>query len=351
MEQEKFIQEIRKQCSYLHSHEDFIEKLLKPLNEFIPHDAYGATGFDVETVSAKGIYYGIPAKYLSDIVKINLEDIRHVKKSFELCQIYGYNTSTTESFGLDFSDDKEYKILYEPHGFQHGMQTYFLSETGVFLGFIGLIKKSSPGYTDKEMELWEQTAPYVMHAFRRYRWLLNMELFCITSLEDVAFSALITDMEGKIVWSNALAKENIPELNNSCKLPDELKTCFYRTKDFSLNEYNPFIFREVEIPTSYGNTVCFAFDKSASAHLPIDGEGILFIVDSDHLSFELKHSLSDREKEVLKLIVTGKLDKEIAHVLNISVKTVNNHAINIFKKLKVSNRSEAAVKALRLRIF
>lgn len=57
--------------------------------------------------------------------------------------------------------------------------------------------------------------------------------------------------------------------------------------------------------------------------------------------------LSDRELEVLDLIAKGHLNKEIAKILYISEKTVKNHISNIFKKLNVSDRTQAAVYALK----
>lgn len=57
--------------------------------------------------------------------------------------------------------------------------------------------------------------------------------------------------------------------------------------------------------------------------------------------------LSKREKEILQLIADGNPNKTIAEMLNISEHTVRNHITNIFQKLKSSDRTEAAVKALR----
>lgn len=57
--------------------------------------------------------------------------------------------------------------------------------------------------------------------------------------------------------------------------------------------------------------------------------------------------LTKREIEVLKLITEGLLNKEIAHRLCISEKTVKNHVSNIFKKIEVSDRTQAAVFAIK----
>lgn len=60
-----------------------------------------------------------------------------------------------------------------------------------------------------------------------------------------------------------------------------------------------------------------------------------------------ENKLTDRETEVLELIAEGMLNKEIAKKLYISEKTVKNHVSNIFKKLKVSDRTQAAIYAIK----
>jgi DNA-binding NarL/FixJ family response regulator len=53
-------------------------------------------------------------------------------------------------------------------------------------------------------------------------------------------------------------------------------------------------------------------------------------------------ALTPREREVLGLVAQGLSNKEIAERLYIQTGTVKNHVHNIFKKLDVSNREEAA---------
>lgn len=57
--------------------------------------------------------------------------------------------------------------------------------------------------------------------------------------------------------------------------------------------------------------------------------------------------LTEREREVLTEIGKGRRNKEIADVLFISEKTVKNHISNIFAKLEVNSRAEAALLAAR----
>jgi DNA-binding NarL/FixJ family response regulator len=57
--------------------------------------------------------------------------------------------------------------------------------------------------------------------------------------------------------------------------------------------------------------------------------------------------LTKRELEVLKLLAIGMYNKEVAENLEISERTVKNHVSNIFKKLEVTDRTQAAVFAIR----
>ena len=58
--------------------------------------------------------------------------------------------------------------------------------------------------------------------------------------------------------------------------------------------------------------------------------------------------LTPREYEVLRYLVQGKTNREIAHALNVSVDTAKAHVGHIFAKLEVADRTQAAVRALQL---
>lgn len=65
-------------------------------------------------------------------------------------------------------------------------------------------------------------------------------------------------------------------------------------------------------------------------------------------SFRNSHAnLTQREYEVLKLVVDGKSNNEIAKILCISEHTAKAHVCNIIQKLVVDDRTQAAVKALK----
>jgi two-component system NarL family response regulator len=58
-------------------------------------------------------------------------------------------------------------------------------------------------------------------------------------------------------------------------------------------------------------------------------------------------TLSERELEVLRLISRGQSNKEIAAALSVAESTVKTHVATIYEKLKVTDRTEAVVKAIQ----
>jgi two-component system response regulator DegU len=95
------------------------------------------------------------------------------------------------------------------------------------------------------------------------------------------------------------------------------------------------VFREFRRMSTYGR-------KLSSAALPEAATA-----EHDAIAAGERFRLTARELEILQQIVDGHTNKEIATALYISEKTVKNHVTNILKKLDLSDRTQAAVFALR----
>ena len=66
---------------------------------------------------------------------------------------------------------------------------------------------------------------------------------------------------------------------------------------------------------------------------------------------QLDDPLSEREREVLNLLASGRISSEIARDLFISVGTIKSHTGNIYRKLDVKNRAEALARARELKMI
>jgi DNA-binding CsgD family transcriptional regulator len=95
------------------------------------------------------------------------------------------------------------------------------------------------------------------------------------------------------------------------------------------------------------------FGVKLTAHFIADPErasaGYL-LVKSERVELRADHlaqlPVTEREREILALLVAGKTNAEIATVLSISARTVQKHLEHIFQKLGVETRTAAAVRAL-----
>ena len=68
-------------------------------------------------------------------------------------------------------------------------------------------------------------------------------------------------------------------------------------------------------------------------------------------SKNIKNSLTARELEVLKLLIDGKTNSQIASEIIVSTNTAKAHVGSILNKLSAKDRVQAVVKAVRANIF
>ena len=168
---------------------------------------------------------------------------------------------------------------------------------------------------------------------------------CLQKLEKVKPDVLLLDI-------------NMPKLNG-IEVLEEIKRKKINVKVLILTVHNEvdYLIRAVNIGVDG-----YILKDSESAELKkaimtvMDGESYiqpklipmlnkrLITRDSDKEKLE---SLTGREKEVLIEVANGMFNKEIATSLHISERTVKNHISNIFKKLDVSDRTQAAVFAIK----
>jgi two-component system, NarL family, response regulator LiaR len=90
-----------------------------------------------------------------------------------------------------------------------------------------------------------------------------------------------------------------------------------------------------------------AIRSAYSGRSTISTEAAQALVQAANNHNSSNHSLTDRETEVLKLMVEGKNNTQIAQNLVVSPSTVKSHVSNILSKLGVTNRTEAVAFAIR----
>lgn len=125
-----------------------------------------------------------------------------------------------------------------------------------------------------------------------------------------------------------------------------------------LNAQNKYTWRKMEYPGlhyEFNQPRFIICHVTEIEHMQLNPKCIMYIYDTNNIEPVLYYCeedkvqlkpfydtkpLSDREKEVLKLLVKGLISKEIAVALKISKNTVENHKQNIFTKTKTKNIAE-----------
>jgi len=347
---QKFIKRIRRLCFYLHDQTSFKNKLMMALREFYEHDASAilkacGSGFD-----QKGIQYGYPPQYLIDWTNQEPEKCIHLRENYLKGPQRGYHTLSSATI-KNFDITEKYKERYEPYGFKYSLQTMFFDATGAPMCAYSYIRRSEPEVSEEERLLFDAVSPYIFYAFRKYKWLLDIDYFSSALEDELIFGVITVDFENKITWMNNAAR-HIFETQLGIlpiKLPFELLSQSAHLKSMAESDKATFLnFRTIEHPTSFGSALCFNFDDEGSKFLPVNGEGTVFFIDPRHVDSDFIASLSNREREISLCFCKGMCDKEIAHLLQISEKTVQTYTQRIFKKLGVTNRTAAAMKSLKL---
>jgi DNA-binding CsgD family transcriptional regulator len=79
----------------------------------------------------------------------------------------------------------------------------------------------------------------------------------------------------------------------------------------------------------------------------MEGEPSFCDIASNNIFIENKEELTGREKQVLKLLIEGKMSKEISGALKISKQTVDTHRRNMLRKKNLGNTCELIGKAIK----
>ncbi|WP_460022158.1 response regulator transcription factor [Lactovum odontotermitis] len=104
------------------------------------------------------------------------------------------------------------------------------------------------------------------------------------------------------------------------------------------------------LKTSQAHEIAEAVRKVANGEDVLSESVKERIKEHNHRPHELYDDLTSREMEVLRELAKGLSNQDIADTLFISLKTVKTHVSNIFTKLKVEDRTQAAIYAMKHRL-
>ncbi len=238
--------------------------------------------------------------------------------------------------------------------------------------------KQQIGSNDVDYSLWSQKRELL-------RQMADMSHSCLFTVDvfkgryDFASSGFSDIFNYKSEWLNSIEKQG--DFFEDMAHPDDLEKLMKMQIDHSHFIYS----LDTQNRNDYSNIYKFRMRNSQKKYLNVmsrqqviqqDANGKAWIIlgeinilpdqrplaDVQRITVNLKtgqliyyqnninndSSLSDREIEVLNMVQSGLLSKEIAGKLCISLNTVNNHRKNILRKLQVANSIEAINEAAKM---
>lgn len=105
------------------------------------------------------------------------------------------------------------------------------------------------------------------------------------------------------------------------------------------------------LKTSTAMQIADAIRKTAQGIAVLDEKVQAQMISSFRTEESLHQALTNREKEILKLMSEGKTNQQIADHLFITIKTVKTHVSHILSKLDVDDRTQAVVYAFQQKLF
>ena len=180
----------------------------------------------------------------------------------------------------------------------------------------------------------------------------EMKIVAEAGNSDEAFAAMRSSLPDLV-----LRNVKMPGMDG-IKLTKEIKKQWPATKVIILTMFSDFLrealdagavgylskdLRQEELLLAIRN----ATEGRSPIQITLDGDQMKGIT----LTANDKETLTEREKDVLRLIAEGNLDKEIAIKLSMSETTVKRTLRSVFDNLSVKNRSEAVAEAIRRQLI
>ncbi len=281
---------------------------------------------------------------------------------------YKYDPLLDYSYRMNFSSQTEHimAVSIDTHYNQLSGFIKYMSNDNLSYGILMTInsrgdgirlfrKASSNMFSDEDMEVCKYLCRilgslYETH-LRNKKYYLESNLFKIAK-GNMLFGYIIFDQNFSIVFSNKLANERIYKITQKAFFHDMISDFILIIK----NSIAANIDRKSDI-TFYEITQAYILEIIINQNIDelgnIRNYYITYIYDKNwfgsmaRLTAEKvieQYNLTEREKQLVKLIYKGLSNNQIADYLYISTHTVKDHLKNIFRKLDLSSRGELMAK-------
>ena len=238
----------------------------------------------------------------------------------------------------DYENTVYYRELMRQYNYYHGAVIY-LKKNNNLIGGIGLGMRE--GYTPnaKEIKRLEVVSKHISSTFSAKQLLDNtkyQKLILETSFNQLPIGVVFFDEFFDILYSNQVAQDIFLEVAPNTEMKEYLGRIL--TGNFAS-------WRSGMVKTFFTENLGQMLFHIVPGHVKDITLYTLYLVPQNVLLKNSIHydanpcNLSERELEIVELVMKGYSNKDVANELFISISTVKTHLQNIFKKVGVSNRT------------
>ena len=242
----------------------------------------------------------------------------------------------------EFQKTEIYRLALSPIGIKHQLFCFLGVFNGTLHAFV--TNRADKEFTERDREVLNLIHPHLLNSFINacaYSNAQNSIQQMRAAMETAPGAFGYFNQQGQLVWLQKRAEEWLKAFfSNETWVDEKVPHTVRQMINRSAQENNSP--QQIEKNnTTERLTICLGAS-------PVGGWVIRLerfpLIPPSH--FRPLPQLSDRKNEVLKWMVEGKRNAEIATILNLSTRTVENHVQEILRELMVENRATAIVRVM-----
>ena len=325
----------------------FPQHLLTTLPRVVPSDI---TGYN-EVNPKRARVTGLLEPFVGDVQDVLTRFARHIGEH----PVIRYTERTGDGSARkisDFLSQREfrrrglYREFYRPLGIEHQMAISIPAPASLVIGIV--FNRRRPDFSERERLLLDLLRPHVVKAYENAEVVTQLKRRLDRPVgQDGAHDVVVLDRHYRVRWWTERTRrqigEYLDEVGNARRLPDRLER-WVRGQHASITQ-------DAEAPSPRAPLVIERPTKRLVLRLvsdPVGDQHLLLLEEQCRAVGGALESLglTRRESEVLRWVIEGKTNREIATILALSPLTVRTHLEHMFAKLGVETRTAAAVRGL-----
>ena len=333
------VREVARECARAQDPLDLLEHVAAKVRTAVPYSNAGWILVDPDTMLMNGVYgEGVDRETHLALIEAEMSDEADFSKFVELAAARVPAVALSAATGGTLARSSRWRTVYQPRGYGDELRAAFTSGSTTW-GHACLIRRADePAYTAGEVALLTRICPYVADGIR-------------TGLAVCGPSPAVAGEEPAVV----VLSDDGPVESMTPAVPDwfgdpadeSLRTTIVlhqvaRRARLLADEHTGE--RDAPPARAWARTAAGDSVVVRGARLPEHGRTVLVLdaatrSDLAPLVMEL-HRLTQREREVTQLLLTGRSTQDIAATLWITPETLRGHVKNVLAKLEVSSRAE-----------